>query len=93
MPPFTPTGPSSDPKQPGKGDKPWPINPWTLGIILLTLMWARDLWVNSAQVQAMPYSELVQHLQAEEVASLRVSSSFIEGEFKKPQADGRSASS
>ena len=73
---------------PGSG-KPWPINPWTLGLILLTLMWAKDLWISSTQVQAIPYSELVQHLQADEVASLRVSSNFIEGEYKKTQSDGR----
>ncbi len=88
MPPVNTPTPKPQPSQPGAG-KPWPINPWTLGLILLTLMWAKDLWISTTQVQAMPYSELVQHLQADEVASLRVSSSFIEGELKKPQADGR----
>ena len=64
-------------------------NLWVLSIVLLTALWARDLWVNGTQVQAMPYSEFVQHLQAGNVASLRVSSSVIEGDLKKPLADGR----
>ncbi|HYR25742.1 MAG TPA: ATP-dependent metallopeptidase FtsH/Yme1/Tma family protein, partial [Aquabacterium sp.] len=53
------------------------------------MVWIRDLWVNSSQVQSMPYSELVQHLQAGEVESLRVSGQVIEGQLKRPLPDGR----
>ncbi len=70
-------------------DKSWPVSPWGLALILLTVLWVRDLWVNNAQVQPMPYSEFVQHLQSGDVASIRIGSNTIEGELKKPLADGR----
>jgi cell division protease FtsH len=86
----TPALPPSKPDDTPSG--PWKAASgrlWFWALILMTLLWARDLWVNSAQVQAMPYSEFVQHLQAGEVASIRIDSRFIEGELKKPLADGR----
>jgi cell division protease FtsH len=75
--------PASDAK------KPWPVNPWGLLMLLLTVLWVRDLWVNNAQVQPMPYSEFVQHLQAGDIASIRIGSNLIEGDLKKPLPDGR----
>jgi len=70
-------------------NKPWPVSPWGLALILLTVLWVRDLWVNNAQVQPIPYSEFVQHLQSGDVASVRIGSNTIEGELKKPLPDGR----
>ena len=69
--------------------KPWPISPWGLALILLTVLWVRDLWTNNAQVQPMPYSEFVAHLQQDDIASIRIGSNLIEGELKKPLPDGR----
>jgi cell division protease FtsH len=79
---------SPQPATPGNG-KAWHFSPWTVAMVLLVMLWARDLWVNNAQVQAMPYSEFVQHLQTGEIESIRISSNLIEGQLKKPQADGR----
>jgi cell division protease FtsH len=76
------------PAAPGNG-KTWHFSPWTVAMVLLVMLWARDLWVNNAQVQPMPYSEFVQHLQAGDIESIRISSNLIEGQLKKPQADGR----
>lgn len=73
---------------PNGRNKPWPISPWGLALILLTVLWVRDLWLNNAQVQPMPYSEFVQHLQSGDVASIRIGSNVIEGELKKPLPDG-----
>jgi len=58
-------------------------------MILMVALWARDLWVANAQVQPMPYSEFVQHLHAGDIESIRISSNLIEGQLKKPMADGR----
>jgi cell division protease FtsH len=83
-----PGGPT--PKGPTAG--PWPALPnklWFWAMVLLTLLWARDLWVSASQVQPMPYSEFVQHLKAGQVASIRVSSKLIEGELKQALPDGR----
>lgn len=73
---------------PNGRNKPWPISPWGLALILLTVLWVRDLWLTNAQVQPMPYSEFVQHLQSGDVASIRIGSNVIEGELKKPLPDG-----
>ncbi|HET6787562.1 MAG TPA: ATP-dependent metallopeptidase FtsH/Yme1/Tma family protein, partial [Aquabacterium sp.] len=52
-------------------------------------MWIRELWVGTHQTQPLPYSELMQHVQAGEIASLRISNNLIEGEFKQARPDGR----
>jgi cell division protease FtsH len=70
------------------GKAPWQFNPWSLAIVLLLATWLHDLWTTNAQVQPMAYSEFVQHLQAGEVESIRISSNLIEGQLKKPLPDG-----
>jgi len=78
------------------GDKPpafkphWQFNLWYVVFALIALSWARDLWVNGQQVQAIPYSEFVQHLKAGRVASVTVSNTLVEGKLKAPLPDGRS---
>ncbi|MFN3886920.1 MAG: ATP-dependent zinc metalloprotease FtsH [Aquabacterium sp.] len=84
-PPPRPTPPSGDtPRPPFSGP-----NLWYIVMALLVALWVREVWVGSTQVQAMPYSELMDRVKAGEVASLRVSSNLIEGELKKPLPDGR----
>ena len=83
----TPTPPERTP--PAPHGSPWPLNPWSLAIILLVVLWARDFWVQHNQVQALPYSELRQQIRADNVASLRVGPHLIEGEFKRALPDGR----
>jgi cell division protease FtsH len=77
------------------GDKPpvlkphWQFNLWYVVFALIALSWARDLWVNSQQVQPIPYSEFVQHLKAGRVASVTISNTLVEGKLKAPLPDGR----
>jgi len=61
----------------------WQPSPWWWVVIALSLTWAIDLWRANNPVQAMAYSELLQHLQAGEVESLRVSGDVIEGQLKQ----------
>ena len=58
-------------------------------LALVALFWMRDLWVTSTQVQAVPYSEFLQHLKAGRMDSLSIGTQFIEGKLKAPLADGR----
>ena len=77
-------------KQPPLPIKPhWQFNLWYVVFALITLFWLRDTWVNSQQVQPIPYSEFVQHLKAGRVASVTVSNNLIEGKLKAPLPDGR----
>ena len=88
---FKPKPPGGKPSSGGKpgDDKPTAFNPWSLLLVLMMALWARDLWIGNAQVKPMPYSEFMQHLQAGEIESIRISSDVIEGQLKKPTADGR----
>nr|WP_245909367.1 ATP-dependent zinc metalloprotease FtsH [Sphaerotilus hippei] len=58
-------------------------------IALLALFGLRDLWVTGTQVQAIPYSEFVRQLKDDQLQSLRIGGSYIEGELKTATADGR----
>ncbi|HEY5656443.1 MAG TPA: ATP-dependent zinc metalloprotease FtsH [Myxococcota bacterium] len=55
-----------------------------LGVFLL-----HDLWVAMRDVEAIPYSEFQKLLAGDHVADVVVSGDTIEGEFKEPQADGK----
>ena len=71
---------------------PWQWNPsrlWLVILALTALFWLRDLWVTSSQVQPIPYSEFLQHLKADRLQSISISSQFIEGQLKAPLPDGR----
>ncbi len=84
--PFRPEPPPTAPQP------PWQWNPsklWLVILALTALFWLRDLWVTSNQVQPIPYSEFLQHLKAGQLQSISISSQFIEGQLKTPQADGR----
>ena len=62
---------------------------WYAIIALLGVIWLRDLWVTSTQVETIPYSEFQRHLKEGRVAEIRVSSNVIQGVYREPQ-EGRS---
>jgi cell division protease FtsH len=61
-----------------------------LMLVVLAVSWMRDLWVTHTQVEAIPYSEFVSHLEAGRVVSVRIGAQVIEGTLKAPLPDGRS---
>jgi cell division protease FtsH len=67
----------------------WHFNLWYVVFALIVLSWTRDLWVNSRQVQPVPYSEFVEHLKAGRVESVTVGSKVVEGKLKAALPDGR----
>ncbi len=80
------TPPSSPPKSPPE----WkPANLWLLLLALMALFWLRDLWITSTQVQPIPYSEFLQHLEAGDIERISIGSQFIEGTLKTALPDGR----
>ena len=66
-----------------------PANLWLVLMALVALFWLRDLWVTSTQVQPVPYSEFLQHLEAGRLESIVIGSQLIEAQFKSPQSGGR----
>jgi cell division protease FtsH len=59
-------------------------------LVVLAVSWMRDVWVDATQVEAIPYSEFVSHLEAGRVASVRIGAQVVEGALKTPLPDGRS---
>jgi cell division protease FtsH len=48
-----------------------------------------QFWVQSAQVDVLPYSEFVDDLKAGKIAEVRVAGDYVEGTFKEPQSGKR----
>jgi cell division protease FtsH len=62
----------------------WYIVAAIFGIILL-----QQLWTQSRGVQVIPYSQFLDDLKSEKIEQVRVSGSYVEGEWKKPEKDGQ----
>ncbi len=58
----------------------WYVIAAVIGVILL-----QQLWVQSTQVDILPYSAFLDDLKAGKIAQVRVSGNYMEGEFKEPQ--------
>jgi cell division protease FtsH len=55
-----------------------------IGVVIL-----QQLWVQTTQVDVLPYSEFLDNLKAGKIAEVRVSGSYMEGQFKEPQRGKR----
>jgi cell division protease FtsH len=66
-----------------------PTRLWLPLLALVALFWLRDLWLVSTQVQPVPYSEFLQHLEAGRLESILIGGQVIEGRLKQPLPDGR----
>jgi cell division protease FtsH len=58
----------------------WYVFAAIIGVILL-----QQLWVQSQQVDVLPYSEFLNDLKAGKVAEVRVSGNYLEGQFTAPE--------
>ena len=63
----------------------WYIVAAILGILLLQALWSR-----SQQIDAIPYSQFLAEVKAGNIDSVSVSGDTIEGQYKKPAANGKS---
>lgn len=64
------------------------ISIWYFLIAFLAMVWLRDLWETTRQVEPIPYSEFVRHLKAGEIKEITIRDSLISGAFKAPTVDG-----
>jgi cell division protease FtsH len=62
----------------------WYVVAAVIGVILL-----QQLWVQTTQVDILPYSEFLDDLKAGKIADVNVSGNYMEGTFKEPQAGKR----
>lgn len=64
------------------------INLWYLMIALLAVIWLRDLWVTSRDVEPLAYSEFLQMLEKGQIADIAIRDNVISGSLVKPLANG-----
>jgi cell division protease FtsH len=65
------------------------FNIWYLIAAILGVLWLRDIWVNMAQVEAIPYSQFEQDLKEGRIKDLAISANAIQGTYKQAKPDGR----
>ena len=62
----------------------WYVVATIVGVLIL-----QALWVQSQQIEPLPYSEFQQYLKDGKITDISISQNLIHGTFKEPQANGR----
>ncbi|MDH3414637.1 MAG: ATP-dependent metallopeptidase FtsH/Yme1/Tma family protein, partial [Gammaproteobacteria bacterium] len=62
---------------------------WYLILAIIGVMLVRDLWVQSRQVEPIPYSKFEQYLDQGLIENVVVGSQHLSGSFKSPLPEGQ----
>ncbi len=65
------------------------ISFWYFLAALLAVLWLRELWVESRQVEPLPYSEFQRLLKEGQIGEIQIGSNLIQGTLATP-VEGRS---
>jgi cell division protease FtsH len=65
------------------------FNIWYVIFAIIGVLWLRDIYVTSTQVQPIAYSQFEQDLKAGEIKDIAVSNNVIQGTYKNPRPDKR----
>ncbi len=65
------------------------ISVWYFVLAVLAVLWLRELWVESRQVEPLPYSEFQRLLKEGQIKEITISDKLIQGTLVKP-VQGRS---
>jgi cell division protease FtsH len=69
-------------------DRKHQINLWYLMLALLAVIWLRDIWVTTRDVEPVAYSEFLQLLEKGQITEITVRDQLIQGALKDPLPDG-----
>jgi cell division protease FtsH len=64
------------------------INLWYLMIAVLAIIWLRDLWVTSQEVEPLAYSEFLQMLEQGKIDEILIREKVLQGTLKEPLPHG-----
>jgi cell division protease FtsH len=64
------------------------INLWYLIIAILAVIWIRDAWIASRDVEPVAYSEFLRMLEQGKVSEIAIGEKVIQGNLKEPLPDG-----
>ena len=70
-------------------DKKTQINGWYIVVAVLAVLAIQQWWIESQQVETIPYSQFEQMIDAGKIQSVRVTDKYITGTLKEPPPDGR----
>jgi cell division protease FtsH len=70
-------------------DKKTQINGWYIVVAVLTILAIQQWWIESQQVETIPYSQFEQMIDAGNVQSVRITDKYITGALKETPPDGR----
>lgn len=62
---------------------------WLVLLAVVMVVWLRDAWVTSTQIQLVPYSEFWRHLKAGDLQSISIGTQYLDGQLKQTLPDGR----
>ena len=62
----------------------WYVIATVIGVLIL-----QSLWIQSQQIEPLPYSQFQQYLKDGKIAEIAISQNLIHGTFKEPQPSGR----
>ncbi len=65
------------------------ISVWYFLVALLAVLWLRELWVESQQIEPLPYSEFQRLLKEGQIKEIKISDRMIQGTLNAP-VQGRS---
>jgi cell division protease FtsH len=68
-------------------DKKVQFHAWYIVAAMFGILLLQQFWAQSQKVDAIPYSEFLNDLKGGKVEEVRVSGSYIEGQWKKPASD------
>jgi cell division protease FtsH len=69
-------------------DRKTQINIWYLALALIAVIWMRDLWVASQQVEPLAYSQFMRLLEQGKVADISIRDNIIHGTLREPLPQG-----
>ena len=69
-------------------DRKTQISLWYLIAAMLAVIWLRDAWVTSREVEPVPYSQFLQLLEQGKVSEIAIRDKVIQGSLREPLANG-----
>jgi cell division protease FtsH len=70
-------------------EKQTQINIWYVILAILGVLWLHDIWVQSRQIEPIPYSQFQDYLKDGRIKDIVIDANYIRGTFKTALSDGR----
>src|SRR3954462_10208728 len=69
-------------------DRKHQINLWYLIAAIFAVIWLRDIWVTSREVEPVPYSRFLELLEQGKIVAIAIRDKIIQASLKEPLPNG-----